>query len=209
MKRKTVIALLIAVFLFTYQSDAQILSGLSKDTTQPKIGFGLKAGLNMQTISGSIWDNGSQAGWNGGFFVRMYKNKLGGRAEVLISSNKISSPVITDSFGNKGDFRTTHIEVPVMVEYSVIPRLTIMAGGQYSNLTTVKNLTDITGDIKKIFKQSEFSAIVGVEVKLPYKIGIGARYRLGISNINNETISGIEGSWSTQAIQFYASYTIK
>ncbi len=209
MTRITTFIALVLLLISTGNTNGQLFTGNGKDTTQPLIGFGLKAGANVQTISGDIWDHGSQAGWIGGFFARMYKNKIGGRVEVLFSGGKISSPVITDSAGNKGDFRTTRLEIPLMVEYSIIPKLAVTAGVQYSNLLTVENLTDISGDIKKIFKQGEFSAIAGLEYKLPWHISIGGRYRYGLSNINNETISGMPGSWSTQAFQLFVCYTIK
>lgn len=210
MKGKLIAAFLSAAFLSTNSSQAQLFTGEpGKDSTQPKIGFGVKAGANMQTISGDIWDNTSKTGPTGGFFVRMYKKKFGGRAEVMVSSMKLTSPVITDSMGNKGDFRATSLDIPVMLEYSIIPRLAVMAGMQYTNLLSVANLTDINGDIKKIFKQGEFSAVVGLEVKLPYKISVGGRYRYGLSNINNTTISGTTDRWSTQAIHLYVAYNIK
>jgi hypothetical protein len=62
--------------------------------------------------------------------------------------------------------------------------------------------------VKNIFKQAEFSAIIGVEGKLPYNFSVGARYKYGLSDINNSEVSMFTDKWATQAIQVYASYTI-
>ena len=211
MKRKLFCTAYIFAILFVGHADAQLFSGdgTAKDSTLPKVEFGVKAGVNMQSISGNVWDQDYQAGPCGGFFVRMFKNKVGGRAEVLVSSTKYSSPVITDTFGNKGSFRATHIEVPVLFEYSIVPKFVVSAGMQYTNLLTIKNLTNIPGDIKKLFKQGEFSGVIGIEGKLPYNLSVGARYRYGLSDINNAAVSGLPGSWSTSAIQLFVCYKIK
>jgi len=190
---------------------AQLLSGGDgKDTTLPKGEFGVKLGGNMQKITGTFWKSDYSLGINGGIFAGMHKNKWGGRIEVLAATARIKTDSLTDSLGiNKGDFQLVTLEIPVLVEYSPVPGFMIQAGVQYSSLLSVKNLSDVNGEIKKLFKQGEFSGVIGLEVNLPYNLSVGGRYRYGFTNINNEDVSGNSEKWNTQAFQLYVCYKIK
>jgi len=194
-------ALLVPVF-----SHAQLLTGEGKpDSTLPKMDFGIKIGTNTQNISGSVWDKDFATGICGGFFARMHKNKIGGRIEVLVATTSLSSPIIGDSL-HKGEFNATYLNIPLLFEFNIIPHLMLQAGVQYSNLMGMSS-KNVQIDIKSFFKQGEFSAVVGLEGKLPKNFLVGARYRYGLTDINSGA-SPLEGKWTTSAIQAYIGYTI-
>lgn len=182
--------------------------------------LGIKFGSNTESISGNFWDNKYNTGICGGFWTRMHKNKVGGRVEILVSTFQINSgtlkdsagnpyPAISDTSGNKGNFRALYIDIPVMFEYSVLPRLLLQAGIQYSHLVSLHNLTNISGNWQNFFKSGEFAALVGLEVKLPANFSVGARYRYGFGNLDNEEVSLFHDTWKTTAIQFFVGYKIK
>jgi len=54
------------------------------------------------------------------------------------------------------------------------------------------------------YKKADWSAIGGLWIQLPL-INFGARYKVGLTNINNSAIQS--ESWKNQAIQFFAGVT--
>ena len=196
--------------LFSVQVTGQSLPDESfvKDTTAPKPEIGFKLGANFQSITTSDWVQAYNAGFLGGFFVGLHKNKIGVRAEILASTAHYQSAIAIDSVGNKGNFNLIYLNVPLLLEYRVIPNLSILLGPQYNNVVSVTKLSTLDGDPKVLFKSGEFAAVLGVEGKLPHRIGIGARYIYGLTSVNNYAPFSNE-SWQTRSIQIYASYTIK
>jgi Outer membrane protein beta-barrel domain len=218
----SIVIIILALFFYT-QTKAQIFSGdpnRPADSTLPKGEFGLKLGGQMQSMSGQFWKNDYQAGILGGFWVRMHKNKFGVRVEVLVSTFRLNSGKIPDSsgnlvysiadtLGNKGDFRGTYLDVPVMLEYSILSSLLLQAGIQYSNMIALTNLTALKGNYQDQFIHGEFAGLIGLEVKLPLNFSVGARYKYGFSDNNNAAVSLATDHWKTNAVQLFACYKIK
>ncbi len=183
-------------------------SAPAKDTTFPKIVFGIKAGASLQSTNSDTWDKGYKPGFTGGIMVGMHKHKFGVRAEVLLNISRYKAVNnVTDSAGTLGDFRVFVIDVPVLLEYDITPRFTILAGPQYTDMLSVKTLNSFAADGTVIFKPQAFSGVVGIEAKLPKQLSIGARYAYGFTNINNGAVS--TDTWQSSAIQVYAAYRIK
>ncbi|MCD6012553.1 MAG: PorT family protein [Flavipsychrobacter sp.] len=216
MKQKLLLTF-IAATLLSLHGKAQLLSG--SDSTAPKGQFGVKGGLHMQQITGMLWEKSYAMGWHGGLWARIHKNNFGVRAEILASSARYTCasfdsagktyPFIADSVGNKGDFGAIYLDIPVMLEYTFIDRISIQAGVQYSNLMALNNRTPLKPDYKTLFHPGEFAVVAGVEVKLPFNFSIGGRYKHGLSNVNNEVISNSVDTWKTTGIQAFVCYKIK
>jgi hypothetical protein len=198
---------LFAALTLSVSVDAQLFTneGSRKDSTTPKVDFGIKVGTNTQRMSGNFWDDGYSTGISGGFFARMHKNKIGGVVEILVSTFDLTSTAAFDSAHPKEKFNSVYLNVPVLFEYSFIPQLAIQAGPEYSNLVSV-NSKNVPYDVKNFFKQGEFSLVIGFEARLHKNFLLGARYRYGLTNVNNETL--VNGTWNTQAMLAYIGYTI-
>lgn len=234
LKRIPSFAILLFALLFANHTKAQLLYGdfskhrdstMRKDSTLPKGEIGIKIGANTQSISGETWENSYNTGISAGFWARVHKNKIGLRIEALVSTFRLNSAMLTDSAGgkyyaigdsagNKGNFRGTYFDIPVVFEYSIIPKLIVQAGFQYSVLISLNKLTDINGSYITLFHQGELAGLIGVEVKLPLNISVGGRFKYGFSNVNNTTenntaAAAFPGIWKTNAIQLYACYKIK
>jgi hypothetical protein len=190
------------------------------DSALPKAEFGIKLGASTQSISGLAWEKAYNTGVTGGIWARVHKNKVGVRLEALLSTFKMSSArgvdsnnnyfyAISDSVGNRGVFRGTYFDIPVLFEYSITPEIIVQAGFQYSMLLALHDLTDIKGSYVTLFHQGELAGLLGVEVKLPHNLSIGARFKYGFSNINNTVVSAFPDSWKTNAFQLFAGYKIK
>ena len=215
MKRTLVVIFLLGAILLSGYSFAQ--SGQpapadpKKDSALQKIEFGFKLGVNLQTISGSTWDNSYKGGIVGGITLGMHKKKMGIRAEVLINSSRYIAHNIIDSATRKEtDIRAIYLDIPVLFEYNIIPMLKLQIGPQYSNMMSAKSTNGLGGDPKVYFKAGEFSGVLGLEAKLPMHITAGARYILGLTNINNGVISiPSSDSWKNSTIQVYVGYRIQ
>ncbi len=216
MKRILLVSFLFTATLFSGRALAQSVSIQAapaepkKDSTIPKIEFGLKLGANFQSISGNTWNNSYKPGVVAGITLGMHKKKVGVRVEVLVGLSNYTSVIIRDSSGEKAEFRATYINIPVLFEYSFIPMLKLQAGPQYSNMISVKAVQGFDGDPKVLFKQSELSGVLGLEAKLPAHFSVGARYILGLSNINNNVYTtSASDSWKNSTAQVYVGYSIQ
>lgn len=200
--RKSIIALLVpAALLVNSQTNAQ----LKVTKALPKVSVGIKAGLNMQKITGDAFTNELKAGFVGGAFVSVRKNKIGIRAEALIKTAKIDAKVYyVDAVGNLIEIgivpmKTLSIDIPVLFEYRLFNRLSIQAGPQYTCLASAK-LMDT--DVKKSFHTSDIAVAAGLEVNLPLHLTANARYIYGLGDINNAS----SGAMSNRGIQVTIGY---
>jgi hypothetical protein len=199
-----------ASLLFSSISNAQLLSGSGKDSTAPKIEFGLKAGLNMQKVSSdSAWENNYNTGIAGGAFMQI-GNTFSFRIEVLAATSRYTFKYLTDSLGNKGDFNALSLNLPVLLQYKFFSVVCLLAGAQYGSMISIKNNGGYSGNAKMLFRSGEFSLLGGIEGRLPLNIIVGARYVYGITDMNNNDNSIFYTEpWKNSAIQAYVGYRIQ
>lgn len=198
MKRTFLFAALSAALLFAGSASAQV-PVVSK--VLPEIDLGVKVGANFQQLTGVYSDNAYKAGFVGGAFVGVRKNKLGVQAEVLVKTVKFSQ---NSSLGN-GYINALYLDVPVLLEYKLFSRLWVQAGPQFSNMLSAK---DNTGDktVKNMFNANDFSGVLGLQVLLPMHFTAGARYILGFTDINNHSVSAATDTWNNRSIQVYVGF---
>jgi len=196
MKRTLLFTVLSAALLFSTVTKAQ--PGISTVTKAlPKVDVGVKVGANFQQITGAGWENTYKPGIVGGAFVGVHKNSCGVQLEALVKSVTYT----VDVANVKSDIKTVYLDVPVLLEYRIIPRLWIQAGPQFSTLFSAKDPN--SNDVKKNFKTSDFSGLLGLELKLPMKFTAGARYVMGFADINN---TGVGDAWKNRFIQLYVGF---
>ena len=198
MKNILSLTALCATLLFTNSAMAQI-PGVSKVTKAlPKVSLGVKLGANFQEISGSDWEKTYKPGVVGGLFVGLTKNKWGIQVEALVKS------VQFDFSGPASDpVKGVYLDVPLLLEYKIIPRLWLQLGPQYSELLSAKESGQ---DVKKDFNAGDFSGVLGLEARLPLHFTVSARYILGFTNINNTSETGVSDSWKNRTIQLAVGF---
>ncbi len=204
MKQSFFVTLFLVVILFSAVAQAQI-PGVSKVTKEiPKVVLGLKAGANFQNLnSNSTFANSYQGGIVAGAFLGLTKNKWGIQVEGLIKTVKYS--FIDSVLGNTGnkDINTINLDVPVLLEYKLIPRLWVQVGPQFSSILSAKNGST---DVKTSFNSTDYSGVLGLQLVLPVHFVLGARYVLGLSDINNKSVSGYTDSWHNRSFQAYLGW---
>jgi hypothetical protein len=75
-----------------------------------------------------------------------------------------------------------YVSVPVLLKYNPNEFLSLHAGPQFSFLTNSEDSTWENG--KKLFKDTDFSIVAGLEVKILNSLYVYGRYAWGYSDIN-------------------------
>ena len=210
MKRSKFYSFLVGCLFAVIYVNAQSIPVVSKATKAlPRVDFGIKIGANFAQLGGDNWEQTYQPGIMGGAFVGLRKHKIGVQVEALLNTSHYTTKNLIDSV-NKGDFRATYFDIPILFEYRLIsgkllPKVWIMAGPQFSSLMSVKSLNDYAGDANSSFKSGNFSGVLGLEVRY-LKFTLGGRYILGLTNIHNENTTTVKQSWNSRSGQLYLGF---
>lgn len=169
----------------------------------PKVVVGVKAGANFQQISGdgsaSNFDATYKPGVLGGVFVGVDKKKAGIRGEALIKTCRYKV------HNSSVKLKTVNLDIPVLYEHKIVKRVWFQLGPQFSMLISAKQTDGV--DFKNNMRTADIAAVGGLEVTLPMKVTIGARYIKGFIDANNTDIpTKLPGKWTSSAIQLTVGY---
>lgn len=173
--------------------------------------FGAKAGLNINKFQGQSYKNGFRYNFQAGAFLQFnFSDRFGIQPELSFvqASSELAddaSDISDDIFGggDQNKAKLNYLEIPVLLNVNLGPskRVKLQAGPAYGAL--LKQKVDSVKPNEKIYKNGEWSVIGGIWFQLPV-VNIGARYKLGLTDINatsnNET-------WKNQAIQVFIGLT--
>lgn len=158
--------------------------------------FGLKGGLNLSSWTnnnnGAAYQN--RLGFNGGLFAHIpAAANLAIQPEVLYSSQGTKYTV-----GNvEHDLKLNYVNIPVMIQAMVGRGFYAEAGPQVGFLT---GTADKVGDVEtgffstSDFKKTDVAFGFGLGYLGTSGVGVGARYNLGLTNINNSGSSKIRNN---------------
>ncbi|WP_278353072.1 porin family protein [Chryseobacterium gleum] len=168
------LALVAGTFAFSQKTSASAAS------TSP-VRFGLKAGLNISTISNN--NANSKAGFYGGVFANIpVAQDFSVQPEVLYSGQGAKAKANSNIKLN-----TDYIAVPVMLQYNLIPNLYVEAGPQFAFLISAKGKGNgATVDVKDDFKTFDFGLGLGAGYYFTQNIGVNVRYTAGLTKIAKE-----------------------
>jgi len=194
--------LLMIIFVMLFHSLGSHAQSNGKVVTN--MTFGLKLGLNMQEMEGgTTYETAYKRGLTTGAFISVNRRKHGIRVEAALRTARfyyLSYPRHTN---------TTSLDVPILYEVKVMNRLWLQFGPQYSGLIKARRYGygDNNLDVKNRFRNSDLSAVAGLEVTLPYHLIANVRYVYGLVNVNNTSyIQATPESWRNKAIQISVGY---
>lgn len=200
MKRSILFSFFAAAILFSTSSEAQIpgVGKIKKALPEPIVG--VKLGGNFQQISGDGWEKTYKPGIVGGIFAGLQKGKMGVQVEGLIKSVNFQFSAPIPGAPLPSPIKGVYLDIPLMFEYKIIPRIWGQIGPQYSMMISAKQDGE---DIKDAFKPSEFSGVIGLQAILPVHITAGVRYVLGFTDISNTSAStgAASSAWKSRMIQ--------
>jgi hypothetical protein len=149
--------------------------GLTNVNAQ-EIQFGAKGGLNFASISGdNTGDVDPVTAFNFGLVAEIpISEKFSFQPELMYSGQGYSF--------NDDTIALNYLNIPLMGKYYLTKGFSLEAGPQIGFLLSAKN--DKT-DVKDSFNTVDFGVNFGLGYKLDNGLNFGARYNLGLSDINN------------------------
>ncbi len=173
--------------------------------------FGAKGGVNINKISGQSYKQGFKYNFQlGGFLQFNFSDHFGIQPEVSFvqSSSEFTNDAtdVYDDLFRDGDQRKAtlnYLEIPVLLNINVGPskRVKLQLGPAYG--AVLKQTVDSLLIKSNIYKSSDWSIIGGLWLQIPF-VNLGARYKLGLTNIN--AINDKE-TWKNQSIQIFIGVT--
>jgi hypothetical protein len=173
--------------------------------------FGGKAGVNVNKISGQTYKEGFNYNFQvGGFMQFNFSNRFGlqpevnfvqGQAEFTSDASVIYDDIFRD--GSQKKAKLSYLEIPLLLNVNVgsSKRVKLQLGPSYGAL--LKQTIDSLKTSGNVYKNGEWSALGGIWLQLPL-INMGARYKLGLTNIN--AIDDRQ-TWKNQSIQIFVGVT--
>ena len=178
------------------------------------IKYGAKVGLNVATLNGDVEDAKSLIGAHlGGFAEIKLSDKFAFQPELLYSMQgaKTESSYSETDFGytyietEETKLKLGYLNLPLMAKYFATDKLYLEAGPQIGFLVSAKYDSDYSyvviddsdgsifdsesdstsGDYKDFVKSVDFGFNVGLGYEFTENMFAGARYNLGLSDIND------------------------
>lgn len=162
-----------------------LIAGVSFATAHAQIQFGVKAGANLATVTGSDATGATtMANFNAGVFAKIpFAQSLSFSPEIVYSGQgaKYSYAGVT------GSQHLNYLNVPLLVKYTHSSGFSIATGPQIGFLMSAKaKVQGTTQDDKNAYNSTEFAWDFGIGYDIPNtQLGIDLRYDLGISNVEN------------------------
>ncbi len=142
--------------------------------------LGAKAGINFTSVTG---DNTSDITsitefQSFGLVAEIpFSEKLSFQPELMYSAQGFDL--------NEDLVSLKYLNVPLMAKYYITKRLNIEAGPQFGYLLSAKQEDN---DVDDNFNNIDFGVNFGLGYKLENGLNFGARYNLGLSNINDADV---------------------
>ena len=178
---------------------AAILFALAFNVNAQELKYGLKAGINLANLTGvDEFDSETKFGYHAGGFLHIgLAEKFGLQPEILFSTQGTEFTVEDLSGSQDFKFNLTYINVPIMAKFYPIPGFSIQAGPQFGLLLGADFESEISGvtaelDVKDGVNNLDLSAAFGLGYEIN-KLNVGARYTLGLNDIQGDAIS-IDGT---------------
>jgi|SRR5690606_13034398 len=191
--------------------------GLSNVNAQ-EVQFGAKAGVNFASIGGDDTDgmDGRTSFHVGGVAEIKFSEKFSFQPELLYSSQgskfEESESAGGISYSYEEKLKLDYINIPLMAKYYVAEGFSLEAGPQVGFLVSANGEYEevISGggmdesdsgdaDVKEFYKGIDFGVNIGVGYKMESGLNFGARYNLGLSDIND--VEGYDGKNQNNVIQ--------
>ncbi|MDP4284638.1 MAG: porin family protein [Bacteroidota bacterium] len=146
----------------------------------------------------------------GGFMQLNFSKIFGLQPEInfVQSSSEFSndpSTVYGDLFynGSQRKAKLDYLKIPLLLNINVGPskRVKLQLGPQVASL--LKQSVDSLKNNTNIFKTGDWSTVGGLWIQIPF-INLGARYEIGLTNLND--IDNSE-KWKSQAFTIFAGFT--
>lgn len=172
----------------------------------PLFQFGIKAGANITKIDGKSFRDEFNWGYHaGGFAIIKLSDHVQIQPEVLFNQFTTKTDTSLGSIfqgSNLKDVKLNYLTIPILLNLSPSKALSFQVGPQYGILLDKSKTLVQNG--KEAFKAGDFSLLGGVQLNIA-NFKLGARYFIGLSDINDATESE---KWKNQGFQLSVGFRI-
>jgi len=153
--------------------------------------FGLKGGLNLASITGDDVDelDGRTSFHFGGVVEIEISEKFSFQPELVYSAQGASESYDEEGFDIETTIMLDYLNIPLMAKYYVTDGLSLELGPQIGFLLSSKFEVEFDGDSESEDIEDLSSVDFGLNLGLGYKfdsgLNFGARYNLGLSNLDD------------------------
>ena len=171
--------------------------------------IGVKAGANLFKVDGQSFNQEFDFGYAVGAFSEIYFTpNLGIQPEVMFNqTNYRTGTSFSDVYKVNGfddvSGKLNYLSIPLLLSFRPIPFLSLLVGPQFGILLNPDE--HLVNNAQEAFTKGDVSFIGGAQLNLA-ALKLGARYVVGLNNINN--IQGSDVNWRNQGWQVYAGFRI-
>jgi len=186
---KRFFALIVIIFVCHYSMNAQGIS------------LGIKAGSDLQKMSGYSFKDKFEYGYHlGGFAELKLSSTFSIQPELYYSAINLTVDSSGNNFSslyeikNNNKLKFGYINIPLLLNIKANKFLGLQVGPRYGLLTN-SNLS-IKGQTTSALKTGDLSMVAGIQIKV-LNVRVYGRYQVGLSNISD--VSSTE-KWKNQTI---------
>ena len=183
-----------------------IFSIMGNAAIAQKFHIGVKAGANINKLTGQSFSDQFSFGYHaGGFFSVGLGKKFAIQPEILFNQVNIDTSGSFSSvykFNQVDKIQLRYLSVPILLNYKPIRFITLQAGPQFGILMNKSKTLVENG--RDAFKAGDFSMLAGAQVNIGH-LNIYGRYAVGLSNLND--IDSKE-KWKSQSFQIGLGLTL-
>lgn len=162
-----------------------VVAGTTLYAQPPK--FGLKAGLNLSTVTNT--DSDLKPGFHGGGLVHIHVTPAFSLQPEVVYSNQGTK------YSSDNKLVLNYVNIPVLLQYNFDNGFRLQGGPQLGILTEAKNkVGSVEVDVSDAFKSIDFSIPLGVSYLSYSGFGVDARYNLGITNVSENSSTNYRNS---------------
>lgn len=168
------------------------------------IRLGVKAGANLNKISGQSFNDGFDLSYHfGGFMEIDFNKKWGIQPELLWSQSSgkpssfktVYSTSVNPLLDGNQQIKLDYLSIPLLLRYNIGGILSLNAGPQFSIL--LNNDKTLLQSGQSAFKNGDFAMVAGAQLNFKF-LRIYGRYNIGLQNIND---IDNKDKWTNQQIQ--------
>jgi opacity protein-like surface antigen len=203
MKLLLLLSLLIGLCL---QSKAQDVTNSVQSTPfrTKAVYFGARLGGNFSTLNfnrgypkpATTIENNWKPGFTGGLFLGARLNE-----KLALQQEYLWSRIQGRETGSETNYVFDYLSLPLMMQYAILPRLSLMAGPQVDVLIQAKER--VNGQTKNTTHDTEersIGATAGVAVRVLSNLSLTARYTHGLNHITLEKRQSLQ-EFKFQSVQ--------
>ena len=165
----------------------------ASNTDSMAISFGVKGGVNLATINGSIDSPDSRTSFHAGMFAEFPVAEIFSLQVEALYSGQGAQLEFEGTDGDKAELQLDYINVPVLAKFYLFKGFSVEAGPQFSFLVNDEidsNPNSNDGDAPTPFRDNlktfEFGVAGGVTFQTDLGLFATARYIQGITDIADD-----------------------